>query len=85
MIFAVFLSTIGKLQFLSFIVIYAMRSAPAFSMYILFAFQIGHRRHLLGGNKNLNRSLDHNHAPFVVIFYLYIDVGRAMYSRIFHL
>jgi len=39
-------NTIGKLQFLSFIVIWAMRSAPAFSMFI--------------------------------------DVVRAMYTRIFH-
>jgi len=32
------------------------------------AFQIGRRRHLLGGNKNLNGSHDHNHALFGVIF-----------------
>jgi len=50
-------------------------------MYTFFDFQIGRRRHILGGNKNLSRSLNHIHAPFGVIFYLYIDVGRAMYSR----
>jgi len=81
--FAVLLSTIGKLQFLSFIVIGHAICSCIFHVHI-FAFQIGRRRHLLEGNKNLNRSLDHNHAPFGVIFYLYIDVGRAMYSRIFH-
>jgi len=42
-----------------------------------FAFQIGRRRHLLGGNKNLNGPHDHNHAPFGVIFYLF---GKTSYS-----
>ena len=45
-----------------------MRSAPAFSGYTFFAFQTGRRHHLLGGNKNLSRSLNHIHAPFGVIF-----------------
>jgi len=36
-----------------------------------FAFQIGHRHHLLRGNKNVNGSHDHNHAHFGVIFYLF--------------
>ena len=37
-----------------------------------FTLQIGHRRHLLGGNKNLNGSHDHNQAPFGMIFYLFV-------------
>jgi len=36
-----------------------------------FPFQIGRRRHLLGGNKNLNGSHDHNHALFGVIVYVF--------------
>jgi len=35
------------------------------------AFQIGRRRHLLGGNKNLNGSHDHNRALFGVMFYFF--------------
>jgi len=69
-----------------------MRSAPAFSMYIFFAFQIVCRRHLLGGNKNLiiiiiiiigHLTIT---TPLLGWFFviLYIDVGRAMYSRIFY-
>jgi len=44
------------------------------------AFQIGRCRHLLGGNKNLNGSHDHNHALFVVIFLVRLDIA-SLYTK----
>jgi len=46
-----------------------------------FTFQIGRRRHLLGGNKNLNGSHDHNYAPFGVIFYLFGKTSLPVYTK----
>jgi len=53
-------------------------------MYIFFAFQIVRRRHLLGGNKNLIIIIIIIGHLTITTIYLYIDVGRAIYSRIFY-